>query len=144
MQAVSRRDTPPELALRSALYRLGLRFRIDSYPIAALRRRADIVFKSAKVAIFVDGCFWHGCPIHGSWPKENANWWREKIERNHSRDIDTGRRLQRAGWRVIRLWEHDDVAAWATRISSAISQRKLAQGGGPENPRRRGVHHRVS
>jgi DNA mismatch endonuclease (patch repair protein) len=76
MQVTRRRDTPGELALRSALTAFGLRYRVDM-PIVGARRRADIVFTKAKIAVFVDGCFWHGCPLHGTWPKTNTEWWRE-------------------------------------------------------------------
>src|SRR5438445_11107238 len=88
MQVTPRRDTPCELALRSAAHRLGLRFRVD-WQLPALRRRADLAFINARVAVFVDGCFWHGCPVHGTWPKTNAKWWRAKIEANRQRDADT-------------------------------------------------------
>src|SRR5438034_877765 len=98
MQATRQRDTPAEVALRSALHRLGLRFRVQRRPIAGLSRRADIVFSTARVAIFVDGCFWHGCPEHATWPKKNARWWREKIEGNRRRDADTDAQLEAGGW----------------------------------------------
>src|SRR5213593_3020446 len=81
MQVTPQRDTPREVALRKALHRLGLRFRVDR-AVVGMRRRADVVFVRARVVIFVDGCFWHGCPIHGTWPKANASWWRNKIRSN--------------------------------------------------------------
>src|SRR5258706_12912524 len=105
MQATRRRDTPGEIALRQALRALGLRYRVD-VTVPGTRRRADVAFIRAKVAVFLDGCFWHGCPKHGTWPKVNASWWRTKIEGNRLRDRDTDRRLRRAGWTVIRYWEH--------------------------------------
>src|SRR5215207_4342941 len=108
MRATGRRDTAPEVALRSELHRLGLRYRVDRSPVLGVRRRADVVFGPARVAVFVDGCFWHGCPIHGTWPKKNADFWRDKIETNMRRDTDTDRRLEEAGWLVIRIWEHED------------------------------------
>lgn len=108
MLAAKRRDTKPEMALRSALHKMGLRYRVDYPPIPGMRQRADIVFTKAKVAVFVDGCFWHGCPIHGTWPKANAEWWRVKIEANMQRDAKTNERLREAGWTVIRIWEHED------------------------------------
>jgi DNA mismatch endonuclease (patch repair protein) len=120
MQATPRRDTPCEVALRSALHRLGLRFRIDR-KIQGTRRRADLTFVRARVAIFVDGCFWHGCPKHATWPKTNAEWWREKIEDNRRRDADTARCLRSGGWRVIRVWEHEDPRRAATRIVAALA-----------------------
>ena len=122
MRRVKSRDTPAELALRSHLHRLGLRFRVDTAPVAGLNRRADIVFRRQKVAVFVDGCFWHGCPTHGTWPKANGGWWRQKIERNRARDIETDRRLVEAGWEVVRLWEHDDAERAARGIASLVRE----------------------
>jgi DNA mismatch endonuclease (patch repair protein) len=122
MQATRRRDTEPERALRSVLHRHGLRFRVD-HKLPGLRRRADIVFPRVRVAVFVDGCFWHGCPEHGTWPKANARWWREKIEANQARDQDTNRRLRELGWTIIRVWEHEEPADAARRIESAVERR---------------------
>jgi DNA mismatch endonuclease (patch repair protein) len=119
MRVTPRRDTPCELALRRAVHRLGLRFRVDR-PIVGTRRRADLVFPSARVAVFIDGCFWHGCPTHGTWPKANAAWWRQKIEENIRRDRHTDAVLLDAGWRVMRFWEHDDVTSAAAKIARVI------------------------
>src|SRR5574341_1817543 len=94
MLAAKPRDTAPEISIRSAIHRKGLRFRIDTKPIKELNRRADIVFRSVKVAIFIDGCFWHGCPIHGTQAKANAEFWSQKISRNRERDMDTTRCLR--------------------------------------------------
>src|SRR4051794_9461541 len=94
MQRVRRRDTPLELAVRRALHRRGLRYRIDARPIQTFGRRADNTFNRAKVAVFCDGCYWHGCPKHGSWPKANGEWWRTKIEATRRRDRDTDARLR--------------------------------------------------
>jgi DNA (cytosine-5)-methyltransferase 1 len=126
MQNVGKRDTPAEKALRSALHRQGLRFRVDEAPLPGLRRRADIVFRSAKVAVFVDGCFWHGCPLHATWPKSNGDWWKMKIERNRQRDAETDQRLTEAGWRVIRVWEHADLAEAAGQVAGSVRQRLVA------------------
>ncbi len=123
MQKARTRDTAPEMALRSALHRLGLRFRVDRAPLSGVRRRADIVFTRAKVAVFVDGCFWHGCPIHGTRPKNNAEWWREKIEANRRRDRETDALLRQAGWQVYRAWEHEGVGPIAHQIASAVKAR---------------------
>jgi DNA mismatch endonuclease, patch repair protein len=123
MRVTKRRDTPAEMALRSALTRLGLRYRVDTSPIPNLRRRADIVFKSARVSVFVDGCFWHGCRVHGTWPKKNARWWREKIEANKARDRDTNRVLASTGWAVVRAWTHQDMSAVAERVARVVAQR---------------------
>ena len=119
MTSQRQRDTKGELELRSLLHRRGLRFRVHAL-LPGLRRRSDIVFTRARVAVFVDGCFWHGCPEHGSWPKQNADWWREKIEANQRRDRDTDARLKAAGWTVIRVWEHDDPTRAADRIVEIV------------------------
>ena len=123
MKATRRRDTPAELALRSALHRLGLRFRVDTAPLSGVRRRADIVFPSARVAVFVDGCFWHGCPVHGTWPKENVDWWLAKLDANRRRDADTNRELTEAGWCVLRFWEHDDSTTAAAQTYDVVRAR---------------------
>jgi DNA mismatch endonuclease (patch repair protein) len=123
MQAAKPKDTAPEKALRSALHHRGLRFRIDVKPLKELNRRADIVFRSAKVAVFVDGCFWHGCPIHGTQAKANANFWREKINQNRVRDADTNRCLKDAGWTVIRVWEHEDLDEAAEKTYMIIKNK---------------------
>ena len=115
MDSQRRRDTRPELALRRALWRRGLRFRVDRPPLPMLRRRADIVFGPAQVAVFVDGCFWHGCPVHATEPKANSAWWAAKLAANEARDRDTDRRLSAAGWTVVRIWEHDDPEEAAAR-----------------------------
>ena len=120
MQSTRSRDTPAEVALRRELHRRGLRYRVDHPPLPGLRRRADIVFTRPKVAVFCDGCYWHGCPDHGTWPKANADWWRQKIEANKRRDRDTDARLAAAGWTVIRVWEHDDTALAAEQIAERV------------------------
>lgn len=102
-----RRDTKPEMLLRRELHRRGLRYRVDTRVVEGLRRRADLLFSGPKVAVFVDGCFWHRCPEHGNIPKSNTEWWKAKLERNVERDRDTDERLHRAGWMVIRVWEHE-------------------------------------
>lgn len=124
MKAAKPRDTAAEKALRSALHKKGLRFRIDGKPIKALNRKADIVFRPAKVAVFVDGCFWHGCPIHGTQAKENAEFWAKKIKQNQERDKDTVIQLQAVGWRVIRVWEHEDPEKTAQEIYDIVVKRK--------------------
>jgi DNA mismatch endonuclease, patch repair protein len=118
-----RRDTKPELLLRSALWQRGLRYRVD-YPVVGRRRRADIAFTRAKVAVFVDGCFWHGCPQHGTLPKNNADWWRAKLTANITRDRTTDRYLQEAGWLVMRFWEHDDPSGAADKVEQAVNPRR--------------------
>jgi DNA mismatch endonuclease, patch repair protein len=122
MQATPQRDTPCELAIRSALHQLGMRFRVD-WPVPGTRRRADMTFVAAKVVVFVDGCFWHGCPIHATWPKANARWWRDKIETNQRRDHDTNAFLSTNGWRVMRFWEHADSRRAALAIAKVVKLR---------------------
>lgn len=121
LRQVRRRDTPAELRVRSELHRRGLRYRVDVAPLPKLRRRADIVFSGPKVAVFVDGCFWHACPVHVTWPAANADWWRRKLEQNQARDRDTDRQLADAGWRVIRIWEHETSDSAADRVEAAVS-----------------------
>lgn len=132
MTLVKRRDTRPETALRSLLHRAGYRFRVDCSPAVGVRSRADIVFRGASVAVFVDGCFWHGCPKHGTWPKANAAFWRTKIESNRRRDAETTVCLRRLGWRVVRVWEHETPENAAERIQAVL--RAAGQG----TPVRRG------
>lgn len=99
---------------------MGLRFRIHQRPLREIRREADIVFPSARVAVFVDGCFWHGCSTHGTWPRANAEWWREKIETNKARDRDTDSRLRAAGWETVRVWEHERPDEAAARVAEVV------------------------
>lgn len=108
MSRQRRRDTAPEIALRRELHRRGLRFRVD-HPLPAMpRRRGDLVFTRARLVVFVDGCFWHACPEHGTQPTTRAEWWLEKLARNVNRDRDTDSRLAAEGWTVLRIWEHED------------------------------------
>jgi DNA mismatch endonuclease (patch repair protein) len=124
MKAAKPRDTAPEKALRSVLHKKGLRFRVDQKPIDELNRKADIVFRSAKVAVFVDGCFWHGCPIHGTQAKANAEFWQNKIRQNQLRDLDTNDKLKKAGWEVVRVWEHEDPDKASERIYGLVKKHK--------------------
>ncbi|RST03026.1 very short patch repair endonuclease [Streptomyces sp. WAC07149] len=102
------RDTAQELAVRRLLHAAGMRYRVN-YPVPGIRRRSiDIAFTRAKIAVFLDGCFWHGCPDHATQPKANAEWWRVKLAKNMARDNDTSRHLEAAGWTVLRFWEHED------------------------------------
>src|SRR3954447_24644647 len=120
------RDTGIEVALRRELHRLGLRYRVHRRPLRAVRREADVVFGPSKVAVFVDGCFWHGCPEHATWPKRNSEFWRAKIETNRLRDRDTDHQLRRLGWEVIRVWEHEDTTAAAERIDASVRARRTS------------------
>jgi DNA mismatch endonuclease (patch repair protein) len=128
MQATKSRDSRPEVALRKLLHARGLRFRVHVLVLPALRRRADVVFPGARVAVYVDGCFWHGCPEHVVWPRTNVEWWKEKIASTKRRDRDTDRRLARAGWRVIRVWEHDDPALVADAVEAEVRNRMHTSG----------------
>lgn len=126
MRANRGRDTRPELALRQLLYRHGLRYRVDARPLSELRRRADVVFPSDRVAIFVDGCFWHGCPEHYRPAVRKVDFWRDKIDGNRARDTETNDMLVAAGWRVIRVWEHENLAVAAERIECEIRERRAS------------------
>jgi DNA mismatch endonuclease (patch repair protein) len=127
MRSTRQRDTDPELALRRLLHAAGLRFRVDRTVLPGLRRRADVVFATAKVAVFVDGCFWHCCPKHRTFPRMNRQWWAEKLEANRRRDADTNRQLIRAGWKVERVWEHEDPADAAARIELVVRARRASR-----------------
>ena len=121
MKANRRADTKPELALRSALHALGYRYRKDfRLDLPARRVRPDIAFTARKVAVFVDGCFWHACPDHGSQPKNNEWYWSPKLARNVERDRAADAALTQAGWIVVRLWEHVPVTEAVTLVTAAV------------------------
>lgn len=123
MSSAKRRDTAPEKALRGALHARGLRYRVN-LPVPQQRRRTiDIAFTRAKVAVFVDGCFWHGCPEHGTRPRTNSEWWTTKLTANQTRDRDTDRLLIDLGWYVIRVWEHESPQVAADRIAREVHDR---------------------
>lgn len=129
MQRQMTRDTAPELAVRRLLHARGMRYRVDSPPLPGLRRRADITFGPAKIAVFIDGCFWHGCPEHGSRvTTANTAYWRDKIARNTLRDRETDAALDTAGWLSIRIWEHEAPAAAADRIEVEVRRRRRDPG----------------
>lgn len=120
MSRQRRRDTKPEVAIRKLLHAWGLRFRV-TWPIPGMSRRtADIAFTRARVAVFVDGCFWHVCPQHRTSPASNADWWAEKLAKNQARDLATNEHLNDIGWRVVRIWEHEDPIDAAERIRSEV------------------------
>ena len=121
MARVRQKDTDAEIALRRELFRLGLRYRVDCVVLSKPRRVADIAFLGLKIAVFVDGCFWHGCPEHATWPKQNAEFWREKIEANHRRDADTNDRLRSIGWTVLRFWSHEPPTEAARTVARAVA-----------------------
>ena len=121
MRANRRRDTKPEVALRSALHRRGLRFRNDASIVTDQGNvRVDVALTRHRLAIFVDGCFWHCCPEHGTRPRSNTEYWRPKLERNRQRDAASNGLLQGAGWRVVRVWEHQDAEEAADLIDRLI------------------------
>ena len=122
------RDTAPELALRQLLHAGGLRYRVDVAPLPGLRRRADVVFTRARLAVFVDGCFWHRCPLHGTYPKNNADWWRTKLDRNVQRDRETDQALAEADWQVLRFWEHEPASLVAVQVREAWCTRRAELG----------------
>jgi DNA mismatch endonuclease (patch repair protein) len=124
MQGNRGRDTGPEIAVRRIVHSRGLRYRVDTRPLAALNRRADLVFSRAKVAVFIDGCFWHGCPDHHTVAKANATYWAEKVAGNRRRDLDTSERLKDAGWLVLRFWEHQPPSEVAEAIIHAVAERR--------------------
>lgn len=123
MKRQRRRDTGCEMAVRRHLHASGLRYRVDFRPLREQRFRADIGWKGRKIAIFIDGCFWHGCQSHGALPKSNTEWWAEKLESNRARDRRVDRLLTEAGWTVLRFWEHEDAANVASVIIETISRR---------------------
>ena len=124
MRGNVKRDTKPELAVRRIVHAAGLRYRVAAPPLKGLRRTADLVFGPTKVAVFIDGCFWHSCPEHGTSPKANADYWLPKLERNRERDAETTSTLEAAGWTVLRFWEHEDAAAVAATIVETVRARR--------------------
>lgn len=124
MQAIRSRDTRPERLIRRLVHANGLRYRVAARPLPDLRRTADLVFRPAKVAVFIDGCYWHGCPEHYVKPRTNPGYWSDKVTRNVARDRDTDRRLTEAGWLVLRFWEHQDSAVCALEIVATVRERR--------------------
>jgi DNA mismatch endonuclease (patch repair protein) len=126
MQSNKGRDTEPELALRRAVHALGLRYRVSARPLASVRRTADLVFTTEKVAVFLDGCFWHGCLTHHTVAAANARFWADKVKDNRTRDRDTDSQLVAAGWVSVRIWEHEDPIQAAERIHALVHARRAA------------------
>jgi DNA mismatch endonuclease (patch repair protein) len=122
MQNQRRRDTAPEVLVRRQLFASGARFRVN-YPVPGLRRRSiDVAFTRLRVAVFIDGCFWHECPHHGTRPRANRQWWADKLAANRDRDAATTRHLLDIGWRVLRFWEHEEPAAVVAVILKALAE----------------------
>ncbi|MGR6967004.1 very short patch repair endonuclease [Geodermatophilus sp. URMC 61] len=117
------RDTLPELRLRRAVHALGLRYRVCARPLPELRRTADLLFPRQHVAVFVDGCHWHGCPDHWAPPRTNVAYWVAKVDRNRARDKETDRLLAAAAWVSVRVWEHEDPQTAALRVRDVVKQR---------------------
>jgi DNA mismatch endonuclease (patch repair protein) len=122
MAKVRQTGTDAELALRREMYRIGLRYRINYEVLKNPRRVADIAFPGRKIVVFVDGCFWHGCTEHGTWPKRNAEFWRQKIDANRRRDADTNARLKATGGTALRFWSHESPAAAAKTIARVVAK----------------------
>lgn len=121
MSRQARRDTKPEIELRRRLHRLGYRYRVNCPLPGMPRRRADITFSAKRVAVFVDGCFWHGCPEHGTSPRNNRVWWAEKLQKNVDRDRETDAYLRESGWTVVRVWEHEDPDEALRRVVGVLT-----------------------
>ncbi len=122
MKATKSRDNPREIVIRRLLYREGMRYRIH-FPVPTRKRRTiDIAFTSIKLAVFLDGCFWHSCPLHGTQASSNSEFWHQKLAQNKTRDLDTSVALQNAGWSVLRVWEHEPVVDAVTKILDAASR----------------------
>lgn len=126
MQAIRSRDTKPEQMIRRLVHARGLRYRVAARPLPELRRTADLVFRPTKVAVFIDGCYWHGCPEHYKAPKVNPGYWSDKVARNVARDRDTDERLKEAGWLVLRFWEHEPSGLCVDEIAATVIARRAA------------------
>ena len=124
MRRVRQTNTSAESALRRELHALGLRYRVQVRILTKPRRVADVTFVGPRLAVFVDGCFWHGCPSHATWPKKNGEFWRAKIVANQERDRDTDSRLRADGWEVVRVWAHEMPHAAAARIAALVRARR--------------------
>jgi DNA mismatch endonuclease (patch repair protein) len=126
MQANRPRDTAPEKALRAAVHRLGLRYRVGIRPIPQVRRTGDLVFTRCKVVVLLDGCFWHGCPEHHTVAKTHPDYWASKVRENQLRDRETDQLFGEHGWLVIRIWEHENPIDAAQRVAVAVRERRIA------------------
>ncbi|MFD5406353.1 very short patch repair endonuclease [Streptomyces griseorubiginosus] len=124
------KNTAAELAVRRLLHAAGLRYRVEYRVPGMARRRIDVAFPGVKVAVLIDGCFWHGCPVHATHPRANADWWRQKLERNMARDIETTEHLRAQGWEVLRFWEHEAPQVVADEVRRVVTKRKNGVGNG--------------
>lgn len=125
MAKVRQTGTDAELGLRREMYRIGLRYRVNYEVLKKPRRVADVAFPGRKIAVFVDGCFWHGCPEHVTWPKRNAEFWRQKIKANCRRDADTNVRLQANGWTALRFWSHESPIRAAQKVAREVAKKDV-------------------
>jgi len=123
MRQIRRENTSPELAIRSQIHKLGLRFLVHTRPITQSLAKPDIVFKKSRVAVYVDGCFWHACPNHATWPKTNRTWWKKKILGNIERDRRHDAELSAEGWTIVWIWEHEKPEIAAALICALIHHR---------------------
>lgn len=137
MANVRQTGTDAELALRREMYRIGLRYRIGYEVLKKPRRVADLAFPGRKIAVFVDGCFWHGCPEHATWPKRNAEFWRRKIEANRQRDADTNARLQANGWTALRFWSHESPVEAAKTVARVVAKAGTKNSASSSSPQRK-------
>lgn len=136
MSRLRRRDNDAEIALRRVLHAEGLRFRVHVAVPGNARRSIDVALTRARLAVFVDGCFWHACPEHGTDPRTNSEWWQWKLRGNVERDRDTDRLLEEAGWEVLRVWEHEDPTLAGARIREAWSRRVQCPASSASSPGR--------
>ncbi|MEU1348118.1 very short patch repair endonuclease [Streptomyces sp. NPDC005795] len=130
MSRQANRDTAPEVAVRKLLHASGYRYRVNQRVPNMARRTIDIAFTRAKVAIFLDGCFWHGCPEHATRPKANGEWWGEKLDRNKKRDAETTTHLEAEGWTVLRFWEHEPPKDIASIVAATVGPPSIKETGG--------------
>ncbi|WP_078077173.1 very short patch repair endonuclease [Streptomyces niveus] len=133
MSRQARRDTAPEVAVRKLLHASGFRYRVNARVPDMPRRTVDIMFTKAKVAVFLDGCFWHGCPLHATQPKANAEWWREKLDKNIARDKETSAHLEAAGWTVLRFWEHETPEEISAEVAVIVARSRSQETGPARN-----------
>lgn len=126
MSRNGRHGTRPEMDLRRALFRRGLRFRVDTRPVVGLNRRADVVLPGDRVAIYMHGCFWHGCVLHYRRPRSHSHYWATRLEEARARDMDTERTLREKGWVVVTVWEHEDISEAADRIVATVRALRCA------------------
>ncbi len=138
MQANRRRDTAPEMAIRRLVHARGLRYRVDARPLPAARHAADMIFTRARVAVFIDGCWWHGCTEHYRPPASNTTYWSRKVARNRERDRLADQALSGAGWTVVRVWEHEAPESAALRIEAVVRTELRTRDGTDLSPDRKG------